>query len=53
MEENEKKEEKVQNFKTVQNPNTYKTLYKNETIQKSKVGFGKSILLPFLFAQKY
>ncbi len=47
MEENEKKEEKVQNFKTVQNPNTYKTLYKNETIQKSKVGFGKSILLPF------
>lgn len=47
MEENEKKEEKVQNFKTVQNPNTYKTLYKNETAQKSKVGFGKSILLPF------
>lgn len=47
MEENEKKEENVQNFKTVQNPNTYKTLYKNETLQKSKVGFGKSILLPF------
>lgn len=47
MEENEKKEEKVQNFKTVQNPNTYKTVYKNETVQKSKIGFGKSILLPF------
>ncbi len=47
MEENEKKEEKVQNFKAVQNPNTYKNIYQNETIQKSKVGFGKSILLPF------
>ena len=47
MEENEKKEEKVQNFKTVQNPNTYKAVYKNETTQKSKVGFGKSVLLPF------
>jgi len=44
MEENEKK---VQNFKTVQNPNTYKTVYKDETISKSKSGFGKSILLPF------
>lgn len=39
----EKKEENVQNFKAVQNPHTYK----NETVQKSKVGFGKSILLPF------
>lgn len=44
MEENEKN----QNFKTVQNPNTYKTLYKNETVQKTKTGFGKSVLLPFL-----
>ena len=44
MEENEKK---VQNFKTVQNPNTYKTVYHNETTPKSKVGFGKSVLLPF------
>ena len=43
MEENEKN----QNFKTVQNPNTYKTVYKNETTKTSKVGFGKSILLPF------
>lgn len=47
MDEKEKKEEKVQNFKTVQNPNTYKTVYKNETVKKSKIGFGKSILLPF------
>ena len=48
MEENEKKEEKVQNFKTVQNPNTYKTVYKNESAPKSKIGFGKGVLLPFL-----
>lgn len=48
MEENEKKEEKVQNFKTVQNPNTYKTVYKNESAPKAKIGFGKGVLLPFL-----
>ena len=47
MEENEKKEEKTQNFKTVQNPNTYKIVYKQEAVQKPKIGFGKSILLPF------
>lgn len=47
MEENEKREEKVQNFKTFQNPNTYKTIYQNESVSKAKVGFGKSILLPF------
>ncbi len=47
MGENEKKEEKVQNFKTVQNPNTYKTVYQNEPISKSKVGFGKAVLIPF------
>lgn len=43
----EKKEEKNQNFKTVQDPNTYKTVYKSETEPKSKIGFGKSILVPF------
>ena len=48
MEENEKNQKKVQNFKTVQNPNTYKTIYQDETTKKSKTGFGKSILLPFL-----
>ena len=47
MEENEKKEEKVEGFKTVQNPSTYKAIYKNETTSKSKVGFGKGFLLPF------
>lgn len=45
MEENEKK---VQNFKTVQNPNTYKNVYKNETNAKAKIGFGRSVLFPFL-----
>ena len=48
MEENEKKEEKVQNFKTVQNPNTYKkNAFKSETTPKAKIGFGKGVLLPF------
>ncbi len=48
MEENEKKNEEVKNFKTVQNPNTYKAVYQKETKPKAKVGFGKSVLLPFL-----
>ena len=48
MEENENKEEKVQNFRAVQNPNTYQTSYTNEKAQKTKTGFGKSVLLPFL-----
>ncbi len=43
MDENEK------NFKTVQNPNTYKkTVYQNGDSSKSNIGFGKAILLPFL-----
>ncbi len=46
-EKEEKKEEKVQNFKTVQNPNTYKAVYKNESNVKNKTSFGKNILLPF------
>lgn len=48
MEENEKKDEKNQNFKAVQNPNTYKATLKNQSEPKAKIGFGKSILLPFL-----
>lgn len=44
----EKKEEKVQNFKTVQNPNTYKNIYKNDTTSKAKIGFGRGVFLPFL-----
>lgn len=43
----EKKEEKVDGFKTVQNPSTYKTVYQSETTTKSKIGFGKGVLLPF------
>ena len=48
MEENEKKEKNVQNFKTVQNAHTYKTHYRNQTTPKTKIGFGKGFLLPFL-----
>ena len=44
MEENEKKEN-LQNFKTVQNPSTYKEVYKTE--KKKNSGFGKNFLLPF------
>ena len=36
-----------QTFKTVQNPNTYKTVYQNEASAKTKSGFGRSVLLPF------
>lgn len=43
----EKKEEKVEGFKTVQNPSTYKTVYQNETRTNLKIGFGKGVLLPF------
>ncbi len=44
MEENEKKEN-LQNFKTVQNPSTYKEVYKTE--KKKNSGFGRNFLLPF------
>ena len=53
MEENKSNEnvqnnqEKKKNFTTVQNPNTYKTVYQNSKKEKSNVGFGKSVLLPF------
>ena len=43
------KEENEKNFKAVQNSNTYKTNSKNETkTAKTKIGFGKSVLLPFV-----
>ncbi len=48
MEENEKKEQNNPNFKTVQNPNTYKNIYKSEPHTKAKIGFTKSIFIPFL-----
>ena len=40
-------QEKSKSFTTVQNPNTYKTVYQNNKKEKAKVGFGKSVLLPF------
>ena len=43
----ENNQEKSKNFTTVQNPNTYKTVYQNSKKDKVKVGFGKSVLLPF------
>ena len=50
--EEKKENENVQkesskNFTTVQNPNTYKTVYQNSKKEKAKVGFEKSVLLPF------
>ena len=45
-----KKEENSNNtnFKTVQNPNSYKNYENNSKKQKSGTGFGKSVLLPFV-----
>lgn len=48
MEKNENKEETMPNFKTVQNPNTYKTIYKNERTTKSKSRIWKKCYLTFL-----
>ncbi len=36
------------NFKKVQNPGTYKTVYEPQVKVKSSSGFGRSFLLPFL-----
>lgn len=43
----QKTQETSKNFKTVQNPSTYKNVYQNNNKEKSKIGFGKSVLLPF------
>ena len=45
-----KKEENSNNtnFKTVQNPNSYKNYENDNKKQKSGTGFGKSVLLPFV-----
>ena len=43
----ENAQETTKNFKAVQNPGTYKTVYQNSKKEKVKVGFGKSVLLPF------
>ena len=45
--EKEKKEENVKGFKTVKNPDTYKNVYKSES-SKNKIGFCKSVLIPFV-----
>lgn len=46
MEENKNKENS-KNFKTVQNPSTYKEIYTTEKT-KNNIGFGKNVLLPFV-----
>lgn len=46
MEENKNKENS-KNFKTVQNPSTYKEIYKTEKT-KNNIGFGKNVLIPFV-----
>ena len=43
---NEKNETNTKNFKTVQNPSSYKTVY-DASPSKPKTGFGKSVVLPF------
>ena len=43
----EEKEQKSSNFKTVQDPNTYKTVYEVNSNKKTKSGFGKNVLIPF------
>ncbi len=46
MEENKNKENS-KNFKTVQNPSTYKEIYKTEKT-KNNIGFWKNVLIPFV-----
>ena len=43
----EEKEQKSSNFKTVKDPNTYKTVYEANSNKKTKSGFGKNVLIPF------
>lgn len=47
MEEKEKNEKKETNFKAVQNPTSYKTVYEANS-QKSKGNFGRTFFIPFL-----
>ena len=42
----EKNETNTKNFKTVQNPSSYKTVY-DASPSKPKTGFGKNVVLPF------
>lgn len=45
MEENENKSG---NFKAVQNPASYKTVYETNQVPKNKLGFSKGVLIPFI-----
>ena len=47
MEENNN-EQKTTNFKTVQNPSSYKTVYETESKNKAKLGFGRGFFIPFV-----
>lgn len=48
MEENKnEKKEEIQTFKTVSNPNNYNSTYSSTHKPQSKLGFGKSVVLPF------
>ena len=46
--EEKNKEEKTTNFKTVQNPSNYKTTFETKDTNKSKVGFGRGVFIPFI-----
>ena len=46
--EEKSKQEKSSNFQTVQNPNNAKTVYESKNGNKSKLGFGKGVLIPFV-----
>ena len=45
---NNQTQEKTTNFKAVQNPISYKTVYDAEKKPKTRSGFGRSVLLPFV-----
>ena len=46
--EEKNKEEKTTSFKTVQNPGNYKTVYESEKKSKTKLGFGRGFVIPFV-----
>lgn len=46
--EEKNKEEKTNNFKTIQNPNNTKKVYESKDINKVKLGFGRGFLIPFV-----
>ena len=46
--EEKSKQEKSNNFQTIQNPNNAKTVYESKKENKAKLGFGKGVLIPFV-----